>query len=83
MGSIEDLLIRIRGEFLEMPGLCLTQQQACRLWQMDELTCDGVLGALVEAGFLTRTPAGAFVAPSTSLRSPKALPASRRVKRSA
>jgi hypothetical protein len=28
MGSIEDLLTRIRGEFLEMPGLCLTRQQA-------------------------------------------------------
>lgn len=68
MGSIEDLLTRVRGEFLEMPGLCLTQQQACRLWQMDELTCDGVLGALVEAGFLTRTPAGAFVAPSCLTR---------------
>ena len=83
MGSIEDLLTRIRGEFLEMPGLCLTRQQACRLWQMDELTCDGVLGALVEAGFLIRTPAGAFVAPSTYLESAKAAAASRQVKKSA
>jgi hypothetical protein len=72
MGSIDTLLTRIRGEFLEMPGLCLTRQQACRLWQMDEATCDGVLGALVDDGFLTRTPAGAFVAAHTSLRPAKA-----------
>lgn len=62
MGSIESLLNRIRGEFLEMPGLCLTREQACRLWQMDEITCDGILGALTDDGFLTRTPSGAFVA---------------------
>ena len=62
MGSIESLLNRIRAEFLEMPGLCVTREQACRLWQMDEITCDGILGALVDDGFLTRTPSGAFVA---------------------
>lgn len=66
MGSIEPLLNRIRGEFLEMPGLCVTREQACRLWQMDEITCDGILGALMDDGFLTRTPSGAFVAQTTS-----------------
>lgn len=30
---------RIRGEFLEMPGLKLTTAQACRLWNLTpELT---------------------------------------------
>ena len=26
---------RVQGEFLEMPGLRLTQPQACRLWGLD------------------------------------------------
>jgi hypothetical protein len=83
MGSIAELLNRIRGEFLEMPGLCLTQQQACRLWHIDDTTCEGVLSALVDDGFLTRTPAGAFVAAHTSLRPAKAQLGARRLKRSA
>ncbi len=32
MEAIPDLLERIRGEFLEMPGLKLSIEQACRLW---------------------------------------------------
>jgi hypothetical protein len=48
-----DLLNRIRGEYLEMPGLRLTPAQAARLWSMElDLAC-ALLSALVEAGFLT------------------------------
>jgi hypothetical protein len=57
----ESLLERIRGEYLEMPGLCLTLAQACRLWQMTTPDCEAVLGRLVEDGFLARTGHGAFV----------------------
>ena len=57
----EALFRRIQGEFLEMPGLCLTQLQACRLWGLDRDTCSQLLSRLVDAKFLTRTRDGAFV----------------------
>ena len=57
----QDVVKRVRGEFLEMPGLRLTPEQARRLWRLDELSCDAVLGALVDAKFLARTRDGAFV----------------------
>lgn len=57
----EALSRRIQGEFLEMPGLRLTQPQACRLWGLDRDTCGTLLSHLVEAKFLTRTRDGAFV----------------------
>ena len=59
--SIDLLLYRIRGEFLEMPGLRLTQEQAARLWQMDAAVCAEALMRLVAARFLTRTRHGAYV----------------------
>ena len=55
------MLYRIRGEFLEMPGLRLTIEQAARLWHVDAATCAEVLGRLVADRFLTRTRAGAYV----------------------
>jgi len=57
----EALFRRIQGEFLEMPGLCLTQPQACRLWGLDRETCGTLLSRLVDAKFLMRTRDGAFV----------------------
>jgi hypothetical protein len=60
-GGIQDVVRRIRGEFLEMPGLRLTAEQARRLWRLDETACEAVLGALVDARFLARTRDGAFV----------------------
>ena len=46
------LLTRIRGEYLEMPGLRLTVQQAQRLWGLERMDCRTALDALVEAKFL-------------------------------
>lgn len=59
--TIELLLYRVRGEFLEMPGLRLTIEQATRLWHMDAATCASVLMQLVSDRFLTRTRHGAYV----------------------
>ena len=59
--GIQDVVRRIRGEFLEMPGLRLTPQQAKRLWRLDDTSCEAVLGALVDARFLAKTSDGAFV----------------------
>jgi hypothetical protein len=52
---------RVRSEFLEMPGLRLTLDQAQRLWQLRRGECERLLDALVHSGFLARTTAGAFV----------------------
>lgn len=41
------LASRIIGEFLEMPGLSLTIEQACRLWGCDVATCRRVIDLLV------------------------------------
>jgi hypothetical protein len=50
--SHEQLLRRIQGEYLEMPGLQLTRQQAQRLWALDEATCAMILDTLVDRRFL-------------------------------
>ena len=51
----EQLLHRICGEFLEMPGLQVTRLQARRLWALDEETCTRILDLLVEIKFLCLT----------------------------
>ena len=57
----EEALRRVRGEFLEMPGLRLTEAQARRLWGLDEASCSILLQALVDTHFLFRTRDGAFM----------------------
>ena len=59
--AVDLLLYRVRGEFLEMPGLRLTIEQATRLWHMDAATCASVMMRLVADRFLTRTRHGAYV----------------------
>ena len=56
----DTLLRRVRAEFVEMPGLSLTEGQASRLWQVDPLTAADLLRRLVEARFLARTGAGHY-----------------------
>lgn len=58
--TTESLMHRIRGEFIEMPGLRLTCSQAARLWQLDVATAASLLASLADARFLYRTPAGAY-----------------------
>jgi hypothetical protein len=57
----EHTLQRIRGEYLEMPGLRLTVRQAQRLWGLDEETCVRSLERLVETRFLARAQGGSYV----------------------
>ena len=59
--TTEEVLRRVQGEFLEMPGLRLTTPQARKLWGLDAAQCDALLGALVDANFLFRTRDGAFM----------------------
>ena len=58
--TCENLLSRIRGEYLEMPGLRLKREQAQRLWGLERDSCVELLALLVEAGFLQQFPDGTF-----------------------
>ena len=64
--ATEDVLRRVQGEFMEMPGLRLTEAQARRLWGLDEASCAALLRALVDAQFLFRTHNGAFMRVETA-----------------
>lgn len=55
------LVQRVRGEFIEMPGLQLTMAQAARLWGLDIAACRHVVDVLVEAAFLRWTDGGKIV----------------------
>ena len=59
--DIADLVQRIRAEYREMPGLCLTEAQAKRVWQLEKNLCTAIFAELVHDKFLMRTRAGAFV----------------------
>jgi hypothetical protein len=59
--AIRDLLLRIEGEYREMPGLSLTVSQAQRLWGLDKNTCALALTTLVERRVLKQTTVGTFL----------------------
>ena len=61
MDTTENLLRRVRGEYLEMPGLRLTPSQAARLWGLGSSATAGVLEMLIDVGFLARTESGAYL----------------------
>ena len=59
--DFERLAQRVRAEYLEMPGLNLTRDQAKCLWAVDGALCDRLLAYLVDIGFLERTPKATYV----------------------
>jgi hypothetical protein len=58
--SLEQLVERIRAEYLEMPGLCLTLEQMQRLSGVERTVCETVLDSLVDAKFLHLKPNGGY-----------------------
>ena len=60
MRSVADVIARVRAEFLEMPGLCLTASQAQRLCGIERTICELVLKGLVDARFLCVGPDGTY-----------------------
>jgi hypothetical protein len=72
--SNERLLHRIRAEFLEMPGLCLTFEQAQRLWSLESRTCEALLTSLIDSRFLRRTDRGLFACADPEGRGSHAAP---------
>jgi hybrid cluster-associated redox disulfide protein len=53
-------LVRIRREYLEMPGLVLTLPQVARLWGFSVRRSEALLSVLVADGFLVRDETRAF-----------------------
>ncbi len=62
MFTTEVLVDRIRAEYVALPGLKLTRDQACRLWAVDDEHCAAAFEILLAEGFLQRTGTGKFVA---------------------
>jgi hypothetical protein len=60
-GRIAALVMKIQNEFLDKAGLTLTLSQAQSRFGADEITCEAVLGALVDARVLAKTPDGAYI----------------------
>ena len=52
---IENLVTRIQTDYLKHPTLALTLPAAQARFGLDEVTCAGVLGALVDARVLTQS----------------------------
>ena len=58
---IDELVNLMRMEYLEMPDLKLTFQQARRLWDAPADRCQSALTLLIDGGFLTRSHDGRFL----------------------
>lgn len=56
----EATLTRMRAEYLEMPGLRLTLEQAQRLCGVERTACKQVLDALVDSKFLCVNANGVY-----------------------
>jgi len=59
--AIRETILRVEGEYREMPGLSLTLPQAARLWGIDRSTCELVLAKLIERRVLKRAMNGTYV----------------------
>ena len=54
------LVVRVKSEFIEMPGLRLTIEQATRLWCLQRKECEAVLRVLVDRKFLSVSADGTY-----------------------
>ena len=66
---VEQLIARVRAEYLESPGLALTKEQMQRHWVLDASACDTIVDALVASGFLHQRADHSFVRQLSDLRS--------------
>jgi hypothetical protein len=60
MRTVQDVIERLRAEFVEMPGLRLNAEQVERLCGVEHTMCQSILDALVDAKFLCRKPDGIY-----------------------
>jgi hypothetical protein len=64
--AFDKLVVRIRKEYVGMPGLRLTIEQGSRLWGLERDQCADVLQVLVERAFLALGADGKYGRPSDS-----------------
>jgi hypothetical protein len=57
---VRDWVQLIRQQFQETPHLCVTAEQASRLWGLEAAELDAVLSAFVDAHLLNRNRGGAY-----------------------
>ena len=57
---MQQIIDRLRSEFLEMPGLRLTAAQVQRFCGIDPGLCQTVLDALVDSNFLRKGSDGSY-----------------------
>jgi hypothetical protein len=74
----QDIVERVRSEYLEMPGMRLTPQQLQRLCGIGPSVCDAVLESMVASRFLTARPDGTYARASDGLPQPRMAKASPR-----
>ena len=67
---VQDVLTRLRAEFLEMPGLRLKSEQVQRLCGVERTLCQMMLAALVNEGFLCVGSDGRYARLPTELAHP-------------
>jgi len=60
MRTIENVVNRLRAEYLEMPGLRLKPEQVQRLCGIERALCRSVLESLVDAKFLSVSSDGHY-----------------------
>ena len=58
--AIEAALVRIQHDYLEMPDLELTLDEAVRLWNIEPVRCLALLEFLAIEGFLTHSRRGGY-----------------------
>jgi hypothetical protein len=71
-------MARVYSEYVEMPGLQLTLEQAHRLFGLGESECGVVLDSLVECQILVRLPNGKYTRRSSETRTPRTAEPDRR-----
>lgn len=59
--NLHELVVLMRAEFNEMPGMRLTLTQAQRLWGVDSALCSSAIHALVRASFLRRAEGDFYI----------------------
>jgi len=58
--AIDADVLRIRHEFLDMPGLVLTASQTARLYDLSTSHARAMLDTLEAEGFLVSSPSGVY-----------------------
>ena len=74
----QDVVERVRSEYLEMPGMRLTSRQVQRLCGIGPALCEAVLDSMVKSRFLSVRPDGTYVRASEGLPQPRMAKASPR-----